>query len=60
MAKRILPLLEIECGETHCEDCDFLQPGPRCGLLSGSLDVDPDGVAIRAEECVDAGARAAQ
>lgn len=54
MAKRILPLLEIECSDTHCADCGFLDPGPRCGLLTGELEEDASGP-IRAEECVEAG-----
>jgi len=60
MAWRILPLLQIECTATHCGDCPYLDPlatGPMCGLLTESLDSDTGGP-IRAEECIDAEARA--
>ncbi len=49
---RILPLLEIDCTETHCGDCDFLRDGPRCGLLTGELEQDEQGP-IRCVECLE-------
>ena len=53
---RLLPLVGIECSDTRCGGCMYLQPGPRmprCGLFTGQLDEDAGGPQ-RAEECTDA------
>lgn len=53
--KRILTLLEIDCGRATCGACHYLNidEGPHCMLFTGSLEEGSRGP-MRAEECRDA------
>jgi hypothetical protein len=55
--KRVLALLEIDCGRATCGECHYLNlnidEGPHCMLFTGSLEEGSRGP-MRAEECRDA------
>lgn len=52
---QIMPILEIDCGESRCTRCVHLTREQDCRLFETDVSTDPAGNALRLHQCINAG-----